>query len=107
MKFYLLQNNMECKSDINGLFIIENENEYYLIAEGGKYINYYTKEQMAKTQMLGTYFKKEIELFEVFLTIDMEEIEKNILNACVLVNNQKALEKSEKIKQKIIRLIKE
>lgn len=105
MKFYLLSNNLGNSSELSDLFVIEENEEYIMIAETGRIINIFSKEKMESLRYMTNYFRKEVELYEVYLTLNMDEIKKNIKNAIVLKNNKKLLGEDNKQKEKILNIL--
>lgn len=105
MKFYLLSNNLGNSSELSDLFVIEENEEYIMIAETGRIINIFSKEKMESLRYMTNYFRKEVELYEVYLTLNMDEIKKNIKNAMILKENKKLLIEDNEQKEKILNML--
>lgn len=105
MRFYLLSNDLGNTSKINELFMIKVENEYIMISENAKMINIFSEEKMNKMKYINKYFKYEKDLYEVYFSLDIETIEKNIKNALIIKDNEKMVDGCDELKEKIINIL--
>ena len=105
MKFYLLSNDLGNTSKINELFMINVENEYIMISENAKIINIFSEEKMNKMKYINKYFKYEKDLYEVYFSLDIETIKKNIKNALIIKDNEKMVDGCDELKEKIINIL--